>query len=113
MKRSITSLRFTSASALATITRMVCPRTSVASVAARDETDLAFVDLLQAERRRGPADIDLIGHHGGERRARIAGRLRLGRQVELLDEGAARSMLVEEPLVEKAMVVCRWCPSAS
>ncbi len=33
MKRSITALRFFSVSALATSTRMVCPRTSVASVA--------------------------------------------------------------------------------
>ncbi len=53
-----------------------------------DHADLAGVDFLQPERRRGPADIDLVGHHLRQRRRRIAGRHRLCRQLELVDEGA-------------------------
>ena len=100
----MTSLRLVSVSALATSTRMVCPRTSVASVALRHHMDFAFLDFLQAERRRGPADIDLVGHHGGERGA--AGcRSAAACAVSLNSSMKARTtLLVEEPLVEKAMV---------
>ena len=55
-------------------------------VAAGDDPDLAFVQLLQAERRRRPADVDLPGHDLRQRGRRPAGRRRLGLQVVLLHE---------------------------
>ena len=67
--------------------------------AMRDDANLAFLDFLQAERRRRPADIDLAGHHRGQRCGRAAGRSWLGLGAELLTK--ATTMLFElDPLVE-------------
>ena len=54
--------------------------------AAGDDADLAFLDLLETERRRGPADIDLARHDGGERGRRAAGLGGLGLEAVGLDE---------------------------
>src|SRR5262245_995528 len=57
-------------------------------VAAADEdADLALLELLHAERRRGPADVDLAGHDLGHRPGRAPGRRRLGLDAELVGEG--------------------------
>ena len=70
---------------------------------------LPSCDLLQAERRRRPADIDLAGHHRRQVAGRAAGRRRLRLGAELLDE--ATTILLElEPLVEYAIVCSRSCP---
>ena len=53
-----------------------------------DDADFAFLDFLQAEGRRRPADIDLAGHHRGQRAGRTAGRRRLGLDPEFFAEGA-------------------------
>src|SRR5690348_4528895 len=55
-------------------------------VAARDDPDLLLVELVEAERRCRPADVDLAGHHLRERRRRAARRDRIGFQLVLLDE---------------------------
>src|SRR5664279_4323057 len=109
MKRSTTSLRLASVCVLATTTRMVCPRTSAASVA------LATIWIL-------PSSISLRPN-GGEAQpistwsvitvVSVVGGLPVAvglAAVSLNSLMKARTMLwVDEPLVEKAMV---W-PSAS
>jgi len=40
--------------------RTVCPLNTDASLPVAMNADLAVVDLLQAERRRRPADVDLV-----------------------------------------------------
>src|SRR6266567_3559523 len=55
-------------------------------VAAGDDADLALVELLQSERRRGPADVDLSRHDLRQGRRRSTRRRGLGLEVVLLDE---------------------------
>jgi hypothetical protein len=59
----------------------------VGVVAGGDDADLFLVELVEAERRRRPADVDLAGHDLRQRRGRAAGRDRLGLEAVLLDEG--------------------------
>src|SRR3979490_2776903 len=104
MKRSITALRFTSASALATTVRMVCPRTSAASVA------LATTWILLSSssfRPKGGADQPLsactvLTAASVEPGLPVAIGLAL---VSLNSSMKARTTeLVDDPLVENAMV---------
>jgi len=52
----------------------------------RDDADLAVLDLIEKERNRREADIDLSGHGLGERRGDAAGRGRLGRELVLRNQ---------------------------
>src|SRR5262245_44322771 len=54
--------------------------------AADEDADLSFLELLHAEWRCGPADIDLPGHDLGQRGGRPAGRRWLGLDAKLVDE---------------------------
>jgi hypothetical protein len=54
--------------------------------AARDDADLAFLDLLETERRGAAADVDLAAHRHGKRGGMIAGRHWLGVDLVLRDE---------------------------
>ena len=59
---------------------------SVASLRAGDDADLAFVDVLQRERHHRPADVDLAGHGLGVGSGHAAGRDRLGLGASLLEQ---------------------------
>src|SRR5262249_34194716 len=84
MKRPIASLRFASTSALATMVRMVCPRTSVASVA------LATTRILPSSISFRPngGDAQPMSTWSVMTAVRAEEGLRLRLDVELVDEGA-------------------------
>ena len=87
MKRTIAGRRAASVAALVMRSRTVWLRNALASLPDGDDADLVLVDEIEAERRPGPADIDLAGHHLGQRRRRAAGRDRLRFEVVLAHEG--------------------------
>ena len=56
-------------------------------VAGRNDSDLLRIELIKAERRCRPADINLARHYRRQIRGRSAQRGRLGRELVLLHEG--------------------------
>ncbi len=92
---------------MAMLTRMVW-LASCGLGRARDHGDLAVEDVLQRERRRRPADVDLPGHHLRQRRGYAAGRERF--RIDLAWRSSpSRIRLDDEPGEENAMVL----PAAS